>query len=97
LYIGSHNLRRNNQYAVINVVQYSLQDAAYTVTVYIHKCRCKTKTVIDPYVYLGRFRAHYKPIRQLVFGVKLNSDVPRLLTLGEDRMLVSSLLLKLCH
>jgi len=71
-------------------VRFSLQDAAYTVTVYVHQCRRKTTTVIDPYVYFGRFRAHYKPIRQLMFGIKLNSDFPRLLTLGEDRMLVGA-------
>jgi len=75
-----------------NVIDIALQDAAYTVTVYIHKCRRRATASVDPYGYLGRYRAHYRPIRQLMFGVKLDSDLPRLLTLGEDRVLVSAAL-----
>ena len=67
----------------------ALQDAAFVVTIYIHKCRRRATTSVDPYCLLGRYRAHYKPIRQLMFGVKPDSDFPRLLTLGEDRVLVS--------
>jgi len=66
------------------------QDAAFTVTVYIHKCRRKATTSVDPYAYFGRYRAHYKPIRQIMFGIRVDSDFPRLLSLGEDRMLVSA-------
>ena len=58
------------------------------VTIYVHKCRRRSTTSVDPYGFLGRYRAHYKPIRQLMFGMSLDNDFPRLLTLGEDRVLV---------
>ena len=38
--------------------------------------------------YIGRNKAHYKSIVNIIFGIALDSNVPRLLTLGMDRNLV---------
>ena len=60
---------------------FPLQDAEYTVTIF-------KKSDKGSYIYLGRNRAHYKLIVDILFGQQLDSDLPRLLSLGEDRVLV---------
>lgn len=59
-------------------------DADFCVTVY----KAAKPTSEWPWTYLGKYQAHYKPIRTVTFGVALDSDLPRLLSLGEDRALV---------
>ncbi|KAL5017193.1 hypothetical protein ScPMuIL_006782 [Solemya velum] len=57
-------------------------DAEHAVTVF----RKQHGSDTEPYFYLGRYRAHYKTIREITFGVQLDSSFPRLLSLGEDRL-----------
>lgn len=56
-------------------------DAAHTITLY--KRRGGTM-----WQYLCRYHTHCKPIRDLLAGVHIDTNKPRLLSVGEDRMLV---------
>ncbi|KFQ91809.1 WD repeat-containing protein 66, partial [Nipponia nippon] len=59
-------------------------DENYSVTVYKRVLQNGSRC----WEHLAGLRSHYKPIRSILFGVQLDSNKPRLLSLGEDRQLV---------
>ncbi|XP_075424351.1 cilia- and flagella-associated protein 251 isoform X2 [Ascaphus truei] len=59
-------------------------DDEFTVTLF----KLITQNGRAAWEYFGRYRSHYKPVQSIVFGIHLDSDEPRLLSLGMDRMLV---------
>ncbi|KAK1328619.1 hypothetical protein QTO34_012192 [Cnephaeus nilssonii] len=65
-------------------------DANFTVAVYIVKVRNSQRV----WEYLARLRSHRQSIRSLLFGVHLDSNEPRLLSLGRDRLLIEYNLLQ---
>ncbi|CAF2587098.1 unnamed protein product [Rotaria sp. Silwood2] len=54
----------------------------YTVSVYRQNLDSE-----DIYTFLGRYRAHYKPVRTLFFGLTPDDNQPILTTIGADRIL----------
>ncbi|NWR75526.1 CF251 protein, partial [Centropus unirufus] len=59
-------------------------DEKYAVTVYKRVLENGSRS----WEHLAGLYSHYKPIRSILFGVHLDSNKPRLLSLGEDRQLV---------
>jgi hypothetical protein len=46
------------------------------------------KIATEMYTFLGRYRAHYKEIVDIIFGKYPDNDQIRLLSLGKDRVMV---------
>ncbi|PKU32867.1 wd repeat-containing protein hypothetical protein [Limosa lapponica baueri] len=62
----------------------AMADEKYSVTVYKRVLRKGSRC----WEHLAGLHSHYKPIRSILFGVQLDSNEPRLLSLGEDRQLI---------
>jgi WD40 repeat protein len=62
----------------------AVADADHCVTVF--KAQASSKGL--SWEYLGKHRAHYKSIQDVTFGIALDSDTPRLLSVGQDRALI---------
>ena len=48
----------------------------------------------DEFEYLGRIRSHYKKINAILFGIKLDTNKCRFMSISSDRFLVSQ---SVCH
>uniref|UniRef100_A0A8C5YNV0 Cilia- and flagella-associated protein 251 n=1 Tax=Marmota marmota marmota TaxID=9994 RepID=A0A8C5YNV0_MARMA len=65
-------------------------DVNFTVAVYMVVVKSGQRV----WEYLARLRSHRKSIQSLLFGVHLDSNEPRLLSLGSDRLLIEYNLIK---
>uniref|UniRef100_A0A8C9QCE3 Cilia- and flagella-associated protein 251 n=1 Tax=Spermophilus dauricus TaxID=99837 RepID=A0A8C9QCE3_SPEDA len=65
-------------------------DINFTVAVYMVVVKSGQRV----WEYLARLRSHRKSIQSLLFGVHLDSNEPRLLSLGSDRLLIEYNLIK---
>ncbi|XP_045700250.1 cilia- and flagella-associated protein 251 [Phyllostomus hastatus] len=65
-------------------------DTNFTVAIYMRKVKNGHRV----WEYLARLRSHRKSIRSLLFGVHLDSNEPRLLSLGRDLLLIEYNLVK---
>ncbi|XP_065548317.1 cilia- and flagella-associated protein 251 isoform X2 [Lathamus discolor] len=63
---------------------FATADETYTVTVYKRVLQNGSRC----WEHFAELCSHYKPIRSILFGVQLDSNKPRLLSLGEDRHLI---------
>ena len=82
--IGNTGNKCSSNTHFVIIYMYFPQDGEYTVSVF----KRQRGIDVEPFIYLGRYRAHYKEIKDIMFGVHLDSNQPRLMSLGMDRVLV---------
>uniref|UniRef100_A0A8C0Z086 Cilia- and flagella-associated protein 251 n=1 Tax=Canis lupus familiaris TaxID=9615 RepID=A0A8C0Z086_CANLF len=87
------------KYSRTNVTHISFShDSQYMATADVHFTVAVYKVIVKNghrvWEYLARLRSHRKSIRSLLFGVQLDSNEPRLLSLGKDRLLIEYNLLR---
>ena len=77
--------------AAITLIKFS-HNSKYLVTADKDLCVVVYKAQFSegspPFAFFGKNRAHYKEITAILFGIALESDHPRLMSIGRDRVLV---------